>query len=112
MDVGSQRSYLSNALKTRLKLKPLRQEHLTLNTFGNEQFNKRKCDLISVRLQVKHGEEIEIPALNFPAICSLLQVPVELDRYPYLQDLDLANASTSEQSSDVDMLIGSITIGM
>ena len=94
MDVGSQRSYLSNALKTRLKLKPLRQENLTLNTFGNEQFNERKCDLISVRLQVKYGEEIEIPALSFPAICSPLQVPVELDRYTHLQDLDLADAST------------------
>ena len=34
-------------------------------------------------------------------------MPVELDRYPHLQDLDLADASTSEQSSDVDMLIGS-----
>ena len=107
MDIGSQRSYLSNALQTRLKLKPLRRENLTLNTFGNEQFNKRKCDLITVRLQVKQGEEIEISALSFPAICSPLQVPVEIDRYPHLQDLDLADASPSEHSSDVDMLIGS-----
>ena len=72
MGVGSQRSYLSNALKTKLILKPLRQEHLTLNTFGNEQFNKRRCDLITVRLQAKHGEEVEISALSFPAICSPL----------------------------------------
>ena len=107
MDIGSQRSYLSNALKTRLKLKPLRRENLTLNTFGNEQFNKRKCDLITVRLQVKQGEEIEISALSFPAICSPLQVPVEVDRYPHLQDLDLADVSPSKHSSDVDMLIGS-----
>ena len=34
-------------------------------------------------------------------------MPVELDKYPHLQDLDLADASSSEQSSDVDMLIGS-----
>ena len=107
MDVGSQRSYLTNALKTRLKLKPLRQEYLTLNTFGNEQFNKRRCDLITVRLQAKHGEEVKISTLSFPAICSPLQVPVELDKYPHLQDLDLADASSPEQSSDVDMLIGS-----
>ena len=107
MDIGSQRSYLSNALKIRLKLKPLRRENLTLNTFGNEQFNKRKCDLITVRLQVKQGEEIEILALSFSAICSPLQVPVEVDRYPHLQDLDLADVSPCEHSSDVDMLIGS-----
>ena len=63
--------------------------------------------MITVRLQAKHGEEVEISALSFPAICSPLQVPVELDKYPHLQDLDLADASSSEQSSDVDMLIGS-----
>ena len=56
---------------------------------------------------MKQGEEIEISTLSFPAICSPLQVPVEIDRYPHLQDLDLADASPSEHSSDVDMLIGS-----
>ena len=104
MDSGSQCSYVSNQLKMRLKLNPLGQEQLTINTFGNEHFKKRKCDLITVRL----GKEVEITAISFPAICSLVQVPVELDRYPHLQELDLADASTSEHSSDnIDMLIGS-----
>lgn len=98
MDIGSHHSYVSNQLMAKLKLKPLRQQHLTLNTFGND---KRKCDLTM-------GEEIEITALSFPAIYSPLQVPVELDRYPHLQELDLADASPSEQLSDIiDMLIGS-----
>ena len=56
---------------------------------------------------MKQGEEIEISALSFPAICSPLQVPMEIDRYPHLQDLDLADASPSEHSSDAHMLIGS-----
>ena len=107
LDSGSQRSYITNRLVQRLQLKPIRRERLNLNTFGNEQFNKRRCDLVNVKLQVKRGEEIEISALSFPAICSPLQVPVEVDKYPHLQDLDLADACSSEQSSDVDMLIGS-----
>ena len=48
----------------------------------------------AVRIQVKQGEEIKISVLSFPAICSPLQVPVEIDRYPHLQDLDLADVSS------------------
>ena len=110
MDGGSQCSYVSNQLKIlmRLKLNLLGQEQLTINTFGNEHFNKRKYDLITVRLQARQGEEVEITAVSFSAICSPVQVPIELDRHPFLQELDLADANTSEHSSDnIDMLIGS-----
>ena len=65
MDGGSQCSYVSNQLKTRLKLNPLGQEQLIINTFRNEHFNKRKCDLITVRLQARQGKEIEITAVSF-----------------------------------------------
>ena len=59
-------------------------------------------------MQARQGDKIEITAVSFPAICSPLQVPIELDRYCHLQELDLADASTSEHSSDnIDMLIGS-----
>ena len=48
MDGRSQRLYVSNQLKMRLKLKQLRKKQLTINTFENEHFNKRKCDLVTV----------------------------------------------------------------
>ncbi|XP_065909767.1 uncharacterized protein [Dysidea avara] len=108
MDAGSQRSYLSNELKMRLKLKPLKQETLTVNTFGSEEFNKKKCDLVKVRLQAKQGKDVEITALSYHAICSPLQIPVQPQQYSHLQELDLADTSASKHSSDkVDMLIGS-----
>jgi len=65
MDVGNQCSYLSNDLKKKLKLKPLKQENVTVNTFGSEEYNKRKCDLIKVRLQAKQGKDVEITATKF-----------------------------------------------
>ena len=40
MDNGSQRSYVSQQLKSWLGSKALRREQLTLNTFGNEHFSK------------------------------------------------------------------------
>ena len=109
MDNGSQRSYISNQLKSKLKLNPLKRERLTLNTFGNEQFNKRECDLVQVRLQTRVGEDLELMALTFPAICSPLRTIIEVERYSHLQELDLADvSSTNDHMSDtVDILIGS-----
>jgi len=108
MDVGSQRSYLSDELKSKLNLKPVKRESVTVNTFGNEEFSKQKCDLIKVRLQAKQDKDIEITALSFQAICSPLQIPVQPQQYPHLQDLDLADSSAFEHfSSKIDMLIGS-----
>jgi len=108
MDVGSLRSYLSNELKMRLKLKPLKQESLTVNTFGSEEFHKKKCDLIKVRLQARQGKDVEITALSYHAICSPLQVPIQPRQYLHLQELDLADTNASNHLSEkVDMLVGS-----
>ena len=57
---GSQRSYLTNSLKTRLSLKSLKKEVVNLNVFGNDSFGKQKCDLVKVKLQGKSNKVIEI----------------------------------------------------
>ena len=48
-------------------------------------------------------------ALTFPAICSPLQTIIEVERYSHLQDLDLADVSSTNDhvSNAVDILIGS-----
>lgn len=51
LDSGSQRSYITNSLKARLKLVPLRRERLALNTFGHTGCKREDCDLIAVTLQ-------------------------------------------------------------
>ena len=107
LDSGSQRSYITNSLKTRLKLVPLRQERLALNTFGNTGCKREDCDLIAVTLQGRRGEDIEIQVLSFPVICSPLQTAVVVDQYPHLRNLDLADEDTDEGRSDsIDILIG------
>ena len=67
LDSGSQRSYVTNHLNRRLGLIPIKTEILNLNTFGNDKFSKRDCDLIKLRLQGKHGEDVDISALSFEA---------------------------------------------
>jgi len=54
------------------------------------------------------GEDIKIQALGFPTIFSLLPTPVNVNQYPHLRDLDLADESTHEDYCDmIDILIGS-----
>ena len=107
LDSGSQRSYVTTALKERLKLAPLKTETLNLNTFGDDRFTKQRCDLVKLSL---HGKEdtVEISALCFPKICSPLSASLDVSRYPHLQGLDFADASIVDGSQpNIDILIGS-----
>ena len=76
MDSGSQRTYVRDALKNKLSLNPERSEVLNLNTFGNDQVEKLRCD--QVRLQLKgQTRDIEITALSFPKICAPLSTMLD-----------------------------------
>ena len=104
LDNGSQRSNITNDLSAR----PIKQERLTLNTYGSENYSKKECNLVGVKLQGKSGITIEILALGFPVICSSLQTPVAVDQYPHLQDLDLANDNPMVHNlNTIDVLVGS-----
>ena len=67
---GSQRSYISDKLKSRLNLQPKRTERLHLNTFGERNFRNQKCDVVTLSLQGKTRSNIRLSALSFPVICS------------------------------------------
>ena len=73
----------------------------------NDQVEKRRCD--QVRLQLKgQTRDIEITALSFPKICAPLSTMLDIDQYPHLQGLELADESLLDDTfSDVDILIGS-----
>ena len=111
LDNGSQRSYLTHDLRNRLKLQTLRQETVNLNTFGEETFKKRKCDVVHLTLQGADAD-VDITALAFPTICSPLNVQVEIDHYSHLQGIDLADNFISDNNNltsddTIDVLIGS-----
>ncbi|KAL9977060.1 hypothetical protein ACROYT_G014424 [Oculina patagonica] len=46
-DNGSQRSYITDNLRSRLQLKPLQKEKLNLNTFGEARYKKQNCDVVN-----------------------------------------------------------------
>ena len=107
LDNGSQLSYVTVSLKSRLKLKPVRQERLSLNTFGSDSFTTKGCDLVRVTLQRPgYNKSLEIMARTSPVICSSLPALVSVNKYSYLRNLDLAD-SGKLQRSGIDILIGS-----
>ena len=99
LESGSQRSYITNHLKGKLGLIPIKTQTLNLNTFGNEKFPKRDCDLIKVCLQGNHGEDVNISALSFEAICSSVPSTVSLHEHPHLLHLDLADCVSGNMDS-------------
>ncbi|XP_046864671.1 uncharacterized protein LOC124459195 [Xenia sp. Carnegie-2017] len=108
LDSGSQRTYVTNSLKTRLGLAPIRKEVVNLNTFGNQHFTKQKCDLVHLSLKGKNGNRI-ITALCFPNICSPLTTTIDLNHYPHLMELQLSDTnilSGRKTDSNIDILIG------
>jgi len=98
-----------NSLKARLKLDPVRRERLTLNTLGSNNYSKKECDMVEVRLQGRQGSTVTIVALSFPTICAPLPSPVEIDQYPHLQELELADHKLdhTDCGESIDVLIGS-----
>ena len=106
-DTGSQRSYVTESLVKRLNLKPLRKERLQLNTFGEPGFKGNNCDLVTIHLQkFNGGDSLQLHALRFPTICSSLPSLVNLEQYPSLLELDLADPPSKEPQG-IDLLIGS-----
>ena len=109
-DSGSQKSYITNQLKARLGLTPIKKELLNLNVFGSVTTRKQSYDVVKVKLQGKYNEDAEILALGFSTICSPLPRTVELHQYPQLRELELADCTPSKEeekeSLAIDILIG------
>ena len=108
LDSGSQHSYVTNSLKSKLNLTPVKTETLDLNTFDDKRLTKQKCDLVEVSLKGTSGYH-SISALCFPKICSPLSTTIDISQYPYLKDLEFADCSVlngHDTNSDIDILIG------
>jgi hypothetical protein len=70
-DSGSQRSYVTSSLKSRLGPSTRKRETVHSNTFGEEQFKKQSCEMVELGIQGLDGVfTIEVRALAFPVICS------------------------------------------
>ena len=104
-DGGSQRSYITKRLQSKLHLKPIRCEKLYLNTFGDNKFKSQNRDILKLFLH-RPGSQDKIVVISFPIICSSLPSPVNIQQFPHLKDLKLADSSDGVRG-EIDVLIGS-----
>ena len=110
-DNGSQRSYVTDSLRSKLQLKPVQTERLNLNTFGESRYKKQDCDVVNFQIRKAGTDDhdaINISALTFPVICSPLPSKVSVN-HPHLYGLDFADEPFDSQvsSESIDILIGS-----
>ena len=85
-DNGSQRSYVTDSLRSKLVLKPVQTERLNLNTFGESRYKKQDCDVVNLQLRKSGTDDhdaINISALTFPVICLPLPSKISVN-HPHL----------------------------
>ena len=98
---------MTESLRHRLKLDTVKREKLHLNTFGDDRFKSRECEVVRVKLTKPSMEKaIVIEALSFPTICTPLPPMIKVDSYPCLRELELADNSHDKHNA-IDVLIGS-----
>ena len=105
-DTGSQRTYITNSVQRRLNLKPTSRETLNLNTFGDNKFKRKDCDVYKLTLESRTDRDsVEISAINFPTICSPVRTRVNTN-YAHLRGLELADHNEASKDDTIDILIG------
>ena len=108
-DGGSQRTYVTEQLKTTLNLPIVRSENLVIKTFGTDNVEMKQCDAVKLVLKNQNKTfQTEVDALVTPLICSPLQgqeVKLAKETFPHLFNLDLAD-EFPEAEAHVDILIG------
>jgi len=84
-DSGSQRSYITEAIKIKLGLRSIKKEKLHLYTFGNNKYQTQMCDTVKVLIKKLGGDEVvKVEVLCFPTICTPLPPILEVNHYPGL----------------------------
>ena len=107
-DDGSQRSFITEEVATKLNLKPNNSEHIAVAPFGAEYTSAQCLSVACVFVETESGESIPITILIVPFIAAPLQssVRASVSTFQHLQGLKLAHPITNEDNFQVSMLIG------
>ena len=106
-DNCSQRTYMREDLHQKLKFPVIRHEQLIIKAFGDKQGSLKSLKVVQANVIGKNNMKVSIEALVVPYICSTLKtppIPEILERYDYLQCLDLADSPSPED--EVQLLVG------
>lgn len=108
-DSGSQRSYISEEVRKKLRAPTIRKEIVTLNTFGASDSKARNLDVVKVKVNGK-AKSIFIEALCVPEVCNPIKgqnISFARERYTHLKNLSLADGILKSSTTfSIGILIG------
>ena len=108
-DSGSQRTYITEQLRRRLKLKRIRSEKIVIRTFGETNSVVRNLDVVKFKA-CGNGINVLCEALVVPVVCSPLcgqNINYAKYSYTHLKGLELADRGDGKRGLEIDVLIGS-----
>ena len=107
-DEGTQRSFMSQSLASKLGLHSSTRETINLATFGAVTPTRRNLDVVTIHIETESSGNIPIQALIVPEIATPLQnsVRTATQNYLYLQGLKLAHPVTDNENFEISLLIG------
>ena len=110
LDGGSQRSFIHENLVKSLNLPVIRQETLTIHTFGSTDPTMSQRNTVRVTLQNvwDNQQRIEIEAIETPQVCSaVMKVPGDqIQRELKKKGLQLADFPDNDDDPELSILIG------
>ncbi|XP_065652958.1 uncharacterized protein LOC136080271 [Hydra vulgaris] len=109
-DGCSHRTYITDALSEKLKLKKISTESLIIKRFASDEGLIKTLDVVCVCLKGRDPKNnIYMEALCIPFICSPLKNPnfnLLQQKYVYLKGIPLAESYPLKNNESVDILVG------
>ena len=104
LDSGSQRSYITSKLRDSLRLPRKQSRTVSIKTFGSQVERVETCDIVELKFK-----DFELSLFTVPNICEPLSgQPINwaVERFSYLQGLDLADSCDSRDALEMSILVG------
>ena len=108
-DDGSQRTYVTLALKEKLNIPVVRKDTALVKGFGGVQSELKEVDVVKLKIRTLVGfDDMVIEAVVVPVVCAPIpnqNTKTAKEIYPHLQNLFLADYCDNE-NKQIDILLG------
>ena len=108
-DCGSQRSYITDELKSYLMLDPVCTETMLIKTFGSEDCSTQQCEQVELEISLQLGDRLKMSFLSVPLICEPISgqsISYAVSFYKELAPLEFSDYAQGDGSLQVDILVG------
>ena len=109
-DTGSHKTFITAKAVSRLGLRVVRKEKLGIKAFGRKEAEVEMREVVVLSLRSIHGgKQVKIEAFVVDNIAEISNINFEIvkETYSYLKDLHFSDCKSTNETLEVDCLIGS-----